>query len=113
MIRNPLLDLVSVLVYDTAKDGVDAGALCGEGPTGVLATTDREAVLKVDADCCIYMPRATGRGQTRAGLTEDELVEDLVALLAAGTSVVTTISDLFARGVRMSDTNRARVGGGR
>ena len=109
VIRNPLLDLVSVLVYDTAKDDVDAGALCGEGPTGVLATTDREAVLKVDADCCIYMPRATGRGQTRAGLTEDELVEDLVALLAAGTSVVTTISDLFARGVRMSDTNRARI----
>ena len=37
VIRNPLLDLVSVLVYDTAKDGVDAGPLCGEGPTGVLA----------------------------------------------------------------------------
>ena len=49
------------------------------------------------------MPRATGQGQTRAGLTEDELVEDLVALLATGTSVVTTISDLFAQGVRMSD----------
>ena len=25
VIRNPLLDLVSVLVYDAAKDGVDAG----------------------------------------------------------------------------------------
>jgi 2,4-diaminopentanoate dehydrogenase len=109
VIRDPRLDLVGVLVYDATKDGVDAGKLCGEGATGVLATTDREAVLKVDADCCIYMPRATGRGQTRAGLTEDELVADVVALLENGTNIVTTVSDLFARGARLSDENRARV----
>ena len=109
VIRHPLLDLVGVLVYDPAKDGVDAGELCGESPTGVLTTTDRAAVLKLDADCCIYMPRATGRGQTRAGLTEDELVDDVVALLEGGTNVVTTCSDLFARGMRLSDANHARV----
>ena len=109
VIRHPSFDLVGVRVYDPAKDGVDAGDLCGEGPTGVLATTDRAAVLKLDADCCIYMPRATGRGRTRAGLTEDELVEDVVALLQAGTNIVTTCSDLFAGGVRLSDANRARV----
>ena len=57
----------------------------------------------------VYMPRATGRGQTRAGLTEDELVDDVVALLGSGTNIVTTCSDLFARGVRLSDENRARV----
>ena len=73
------------------------------------ATTDRAAVLKLKADCCIYMPRATGRGQTRAGLTEDQLVEDVVALLESGTNIVTTCTDLFARGVRLSDANRARV----
>ena len=109
VIRHPSLDLVAVRVYDSAKDGVDAGDLCGEGATGVRATTHRDAVLKLDADCCIYMPRATGRGQTRAGLTEDELVEDVVGLLGAGTSVVTTCTDLFARGARLSDANRARV----
>ena len=109
VIRHPSLDLVAVRVYDSAKDGVDAGELCGEGATGVRATTDRDAVLKLDADCCIYMPRATGRGQTRAGLTEDELVEDVVGLLGAGTNVVTTCTDLFARGARLSDANRARV----
>src|SRR5439155_14359952 len=49
------------------------------------------------------------RGQTRAGLTEDELVADVVALLEKGTNIVTTTSDLFARGVRLSDENRARV----
>ncbi len=109
VIRHPSYDLVGVLVYDAAKDGVDAGDLCGEDPTGVPATTDRAAVVKLEADCCIYMPRATGRGQTRAGLTEDELVEDLAALLGSGTNVVTTCSDLFARGVRLSEDNRARV----
>ena len=109
VIRHPTLELVGVKVYDSAKEGVEAGELCGEGPTGVVATTDREAVLKIEADCCIYMPRATGRGQTRAGLTEDELVEDVVALLGAGTNVVSTCSDLFARGVRLSSANLARV----
>jgi 4-hydroxy-tetrahydrodipicolinate reductase len=109
VIGHPSLDLAAVFVYDPAKGGVDAGELCGEGPVGVLATTDRDAVLKLAADCCIYMPRATGRGQTRAGLTEDELVEDVVALLGSGTNIVTTCTDLFARGVRLSDANRARV----
>lgn len=109
VIRDPRFELAGVLVYDEAKNGVDAGALCGEDPTGVLATTDREDILKAGADCCVYMPRATGRGETRAGLAEDELVEDLVALLEAGTNVVTTCSDLFARGVRLSDGHRTRI----
>src|SRR5262245_65500754 len=73
VIRHPGLELVGVRVYDSAKNGVDAGTLCGEPPTGVRATTDSDAVLRLDADCCVYMPRATGRGQTRAGITEDEL----------------------------------------
>jgi len=109
VIRHPSLDLVGVLVYDPAKNGVDAGELCGEPAIGIRATTDRAAVLKLEADCCIYMPRATGTGKTRAGLTEDELVEDVVALLQSGTNVITTCSDLFARGVRLSEKNRARV----
>ena len=109
IIRHPDLELAAVLVYDDAKEGVDAGKLCDEADVGVVATTDRDAVLKVDADCCVYMPRATGRGQSRAGLSEDELVADVVALLERGTNIVTTVSDLFARGVRVSDENRARV----
>jgi len=109
VLRHPALDLVGVRVYDTAKEGVDAGEICGEAPTGVGATTDHDAILKLEADCCIYMPRATGKGQTRAGLSEDELVDDVVALLAAGTNVVSTCSDLFARGVRLSSANLARL----
>jgi 4-hydroxy-tetrahydrodipicolinate reductase len=109
VIRDPALKLVGVVVYSDEKDGVDAGELCGESTTGILATTDRDAILHIDADCCVYMPRATGRGQTRAGLTEDELVNDVVALLERGTSIVTTTSDLFAHGVGMTEENRRRV----
>ena len=112
MIRHPSSTSSACGCTTQAKDGVDAGELCGEGRTGVLATTDRDAVLKLDADCCIYMPRATGRGQTRAGLTEDELVDDVVALLGAGTNIVTTCSDLFAGGVRLSDDEPCPRAGG-
>ncbi len=109
LIRDPSYDLVGVRVYEDAKNGVDAGELCGEEATGVAATTDRDAILKVDADCCVYMARATGTGQTRAGLTQDELVDDMVALLERGTNVVTTCTDLIARAVRLSEGNRVRV----
>jgi 2,4-diaminopentanoate dehydrogenase len=109
LIRDPSYDLVGVRVYEDAKNGVDAGTLCSEEATGVAATTDRDAILKVDADCCVYMARATGTGQTRAGLTQDELVDDMVALLERGTNVVTTCTDLIARAVRLSEDNRVRV----
>ena len=42
VIRDPLLDLVGVFVYDPAKEGTDAGALCGEATTGIVATTGPE-----------------------------------------------------------------------
>ena len=109
VIRHPKLELVGVRVYDPGKDGVDAGELCGEAPTRVAASADRDVILKLAADCCVYMPRATGRGQTRAGLTEDELVDDVTALLENGTTIVTTVSDLYAKGSRLSSDNRARV----
>ena len=109
VIRHPGLELVGVRVYDQAKNGVDAGKLCGEGPTGISATTDRATIFGLEADCVIYMPRATGSGRSRAGLSEEELVNDVVALLESGKNIVTTASDLFARGQRLSSANRARV----
>jgi 2,4-diaminopentanoate dehydrogenase len=109
LIRDPSYDLVGVRVYDDGKNGVDAGELCGEESVGVAATTDRDTIIELDADCCVYMARATGTGQTRAGLTEDELVDDMVALLQRGTNVVTTCTDMIARAVRLSEDNRRRV----
>jgi 4-hydroxy-tetrahydrodipicolinate reductase len=70
VIREPSYELVGVRVYDSVKDGADAGDLCGEAPTGIHATIDREATLALKTDCCVYMPRATGSGATRAGLSD-------------------------------------------
>jgi len=90
VIRHPSLELVGVLVYDPAKDGVDAGVLCGEDPTGVVATTDRRLVHAVDADCALHMPSALE-------------LEDVVALLESGTNVITTRGELFAGGHRLGE----------
>jgi 4-hydroxy-tetrahydrodipicolinate reductase len=97
VIRHPALELVGVVVYDPAKDGVDAGVLCGEPPTGVLATVDRVAARAIDADCVLYMPRLLD-------------VDDVVALLASGKNVVTTRGELGAGGEALpGDAARARV----
>jgi 2,4-diaminopentanoate dehydrogenase len=109
VIRHPALDLVGVFVYDPAKVGIDAGVLCGERKTGIHATDDRQHLLELAADCLIYMPRATGRGETRAGLSEEQLIDDLVPFLRSGTNVVSTCTDLVARGERLDDRNRRRL----
>ena len=96
VIRHPDLELVGVLTYDPAKAGVDAGTLCGEDPTGVLATDDRAAIHALGADCVLYMPRLFD-------------LDDVVALLAAGTNVVTTRGELFADAQRLGDADRNRI----
>jgi hypothetical protein len=96
VIRDPGLELVGVRVHDPEKDGVDAGLLCGEEPVGVLATTDAASIRALGADCVLHMP-------SRLEL------DDLLALLEAGTNVVTTRGELFAGGHRLGDDARARV----
>jgi 4-hydroxy-tetrahydrodipicolinate reductase len=96
LIRHPALELAGVLVYDPAKSGVDAGELCGEGPTGVAATTDRGAIFARRADCVLYMPRSFD-------------VDDVVTLLAGGTNVVTTCGEVFDGGRPLGEETRARL----
>jgi 4-hydroxy-tetrahydrodipicolinate reductase len=96
VIRHPALELVGVLVYDPAKEGVDAGSLCGEEPTGVFATTDRKALHALGADCVLYMPRALD-------------VSDVAALLESGKNIVTTRSEFFDGGSALADAERTRV----
>jgi 4-hydroxy-tetrahydrodipicolinate reductase len=96
VIRHPALDLAGLLVYDPAKDGVDAGVLCGEQPLGIAATTDRAAIPALHADCALYMPRAAD-------------LDDVVALLEAGTNVVTTCGE-FVDGARpLGEPRRGRI----
>lgn len=96
VIRHPMLELVGLLVYDPAKDGVDAGLLCGEKPVGVPATTDRDAIRAIGADCVLYMPRAMD-------------LDDVIALLESGTNVVTTCGELFDGGRPLGEQRRARL----
>ncbi|MDA4085010.1 2,4-diaminopentanoate dehydrogenase [Mycolicibacterium hassiacum DSM 44199] len=82
VINHPGLELVGVVVHNPAKDGKDAGALCGMPETGVIATTDIDAALALDADVVAYF--ASGDYRYR------EAAEDIARCLRAGKNVVTT-----------------------
>jgi 2,4-diaminopentanoate dehydrogenase len=96
VIRDPGLELVGLVTYDPAKDGVDAGDLCGEGTTGVLATSDRVGARAIPADCVVYMPRIVD-------------VDDVVAMVEAGTNVVSTCVEFFDEGRMLPADDRARL----
>jgi 4-hydroxy-tetrahydrodipicolinate reductase len=96
MIRHPRLELVGVLVHDAEKAGTDAGTLCGEATTGIIATTEPAEIVTLAADCVLYMPQSAN-------------IDDVVALLEVGTNIVTTCGALSGDGRRLDDEERARV----
>ncbi|HTR68889.1 MAG TPA: dihydrodipicolinate reductase [Mycobacteriales bacterium] len=95
-IRHPDLELVGLVVYDEAKAGIDAGDLCGEAPTGVLATTDHASAIALDADAVIYMPGAAD-------------FDEVLAVLERGTNVITTCGDFQAGAASLSEERRGRL----
>jgi 4-hydroxy-tetrahydrodipicolinate reductase len=83
ILRHPELELVGVHAHSPEKAGKDAAALCDwPTPTGVVATSDADALLALDADCVCY----TAQGETRIRQTLD----DLCRILASGKNVVNT-----------------------
>ncbi len=97
VIRHPDLELVGVRVYDRGKVGVDAATLSGSpGTTGVRATDDPSSIRALAADCVLYMPRVLE-------------LDEVVALLEAGTNVVTTRGEFFDAGGRLEQQARRRV----
>jgi 4-hydroxy-tetrahydrodipicolinate reductase len=82
VIDHPDLALVGVKVYSEAKEGRDAGALCGRGDTGVKATRDIDAIIALKPDCVLYMPESTD-------------ADDVCRLLAAGINIATTRAEFF------------------
>jgi hypothetical protein len=78
----PNLELVGVWVHSESKEDQDAGTLAGIDPLGVVATRDKDAILRVDADCIIYTGPATNRPR--------EAIEDFCRILEAGKNIVTT-----------------------
>ena len=82
VIQHPGLELAGLVVHSEAKDGRDAGDLCGLPATGIVATRDVDAALSVDADVVAYF--ATGDYRYR------EAADDIARCLQAGRNVVTT-----------------------
>lgn len=48
ILQHPELELVGLLAHGEAKDGKDAGTLCGMPPAGVVASRDKEAILALE-----------------------------------------------------------------
>ncbi len=81
IIDHPDLELAGVWVHAADKVGRDAGDLCDRPATGILATGNLAEIVALRADCVMYSPSA---------LVPDEIC----ALLAAGSNVVTTRGEL-------------------
>lgn len=82
IIDHPDLELVGCYVYSDAKAGKDAGDIARRAATGVIATSDIDAILALDADIVLHMPRIT--------LPYDAMNGDVVRLLASGKNVIST-----------------------
>ncbi|OBJ48646.1 diacylglycerol kinase [Mycobacterium sp. 1423905.2] len=81
LISNPDFELTGVWVSSEAKAGKDAAELAGlSAPTGVLASTDLDAVLATGPQCAVYNALADNR--------LPEALEDYRRVLAAGINVV-------------------------
>ncbi|TVS84153.1 NAD(P)H-dependent amine dehydrogenase family protein [Mycobacterium helveticum] len=81
LITNPRFELTGVWVSSEAKSGKDAAELAGLAEsTGVLASTDLDAVLATGPQCAVYTALADHR--------LPEALEDYRRILAAGVNVV-------------------------
>jgi 2,4-diaminopentanoate dehydrogenase len=77
-------ELVGLFVYSESKCGQDAGVLAGRSPVGVTATSDKAAILALDADLVLHA--------ASKGFAQNSNTDDIVALLESGKSVITTTS---------------------
>ena len=81
LINDPRFELTAVWVSSDAKAGKDAAELAGvPGSTGILATTDLDAVIATRPACVVYTALADNR--------LPEALEDYRKILAAGINVV-------------------------
>jgi hypothetical protein len=80
---HPRMELVGVWVSNPEKDGKDAGILAGLGrELGVLATTDRDALIALQPDGIVHTAMADDR--------VFECIEDLFGFVEAGINVVSS-----------------------
>ena len=91
LINNPAYELVGVKCLTEAKDGVDAGRICGLAPVGVTATRDANALLAADADVVIYMPRDPLADPSVPSSPSRGWYDELLPILETGKNVITPL----------------------
>lgn len=77
----PEFEVVGARVFDQKKNGVDLGVLLGMDPIGVLATTDIESLLQLEADCVIHTTQA---------FDTQSITDEVLKLLESGKNIVST-----------------------
>lgn len=95
VMEHPKMELVGVHVHSAAKEGRDAGELCGLPPVGVKATRDIERIIALKPDCVLYMQEGCN-------------FDDVCRLLEAGINIVTTRGEFF-NPAKMDPQTRDRV----
>lgn len=97
ILGRPDLELVGVYAWSAEKDGVDVGELVGlDGPVGIAATSDADALLAAEPDCVVY-----------SKLHVD--VDEVCTLLRAGVDVVTSSELLTGRSLGPDATEALRA----
>ena len=87
------LELVGLHTLTPAKVGRDIGELLGVGPLGIAASGTLEAVARSAADVVIHAPLPS----LVYGAREEQDLDDICALLAAGKHVITVVGYLYPR----------------
>jgi hypothetical protein len=96
IIGRPDMELVGVYAHGADKLGVDAAELAGwPEPTGVVATSDIDALVALEPDACCYNP-----------LWPD--IDDLVRLLEAGVNVCASAAWITGGKQTPADLDRIR-----
>jgi 2,4-diaminopentanoate dehydrogenase len=95
LIRSPQMELVGVYVHSEAKDGRDAGELCGLPPVGVKATRDIAKIIALQPDCVVANQEGVN-------------LDDVCRFLEAGINIVTSRVD-FLEPERMIPEVRERT----
>lgn len=93
ILAHPDLELVGCLVHSDSKVGRDAGDLCRQPATGVLATSSVDEILALDADCVSHMPLPSAQYGDDPGVD----LRNLCRILESGKNVVTTVGYLHPR----------------
>jgi len=95
LIRSSQFELAGVYVHSEAKDGRDAGELCGLAPIGVRATRDINKIIALKPDCIVAMQEGAN-------------VDDVCRFLEAGINIATSRVD-YLEPDRMAPEVRRRT----